>query len=178
MKFFLITLLGAFVAFSPNHSFAATKNVTATSKDSWEEIHMDKDLYVEQPDFAQDMGPNGIFNVCASENEFRSIEPVGTCLDYKIVETAPESTEFGMFPEYHCQNEAPGNVIVSRMSKEVVCTESVRQEREDQNATCVEERLEGKLSNKMNLNVLKRRGEHKGSTVFIKEYNIPACSDL
>jgi hypothetical protein len=175
MKFFLIILIGAFVAFSPNNSFAATKNVTATSKDNWEEILLDKDLYVEQPDFAKDMGPEGIFNICASENEFRSVEPVGTCVDYKIIETAPDSTEFGLFPEYHCKNEAPGNVIVSRMSQEIVCAKSVRQEREDQNATCLEPRLEGKLPTKLNLNVLKRRGENKGTPVFIKEYEIPKC---
>lgn len=178
MKFFLITFMGTLITVGASHSIAADKPVLATSKDSWEEIRKDKDLFIGQPDFAKDMGPNGIFNVCHTATDFRSIEPVGTCLDYKMIETAPDSTEFGIAPEYHCQQEAPGEVIVSRLSTQEVCQKSATQEREDKNATCLETAQEGLLPTTVTLDVLKRRGEHRGQSVFVKDYDIPECSNF
>lgn len=178
MKFFLITFMGTLITVGAHQSLAADKPVLATRKDSWEEIRKDKDLFVAQPDFVKDMGPDGIFNVCSTATDFRSIEPVGTCLDYKMIETAPESTEFGLFPEYHCQQEAPGEVIVSRLSTQEVCQKSATMETEDKNATCLKSVEEGLLPTTVTLDVLKRRGENKGQSVFVKDYQIPECSNF
>jgi len=175
MKFFIITFIGAFLAVEADQTFAAAPNITATRKDNWETIRKDKDLMIEQPKFAKDMGPDGIFNVCATDDEFRSIRPVETCLDYKIIKTAPESTEFGMYPDFYCQQEAEGVVIVSRMSTEQVCEESVSQETEDKNATCLESTQEGLMPTNVSLHVMKKRGSIKGEHVFNKNYQIPEC---
>lgn len=173
MKFFIIVFLGALLSTRP--ALAGNKNTSASHKDEWQTIQADKDLMVAQPDFAEHMGPNGIFNVCKTDNELRTISPINVCNEYAVKEIYPSSSEFGPAYDFNCLKESPGHVVISRTNLKSECEKSVTFQDEDKNAECLIERAQEKIPEKITLEVVRARGEAKGQSVFAKEYIIPSC---
>lgn len=172
MKFFLITILGALLSTNPDTAQASSPAPTSSPKEDWTEIRNDRDVVIAQPDIAEVTG--GIFNTCITDNELRSIQPVEQCSEYKIIETAPSSGEFGE-AEFHCLQKVTVPVAVSRQINKTECSESVRFQNENENGSCLTVKEDNSLPETITLGVLKNRGEQRGHTLFVKDYQIPRC---
>ncbi len=170
IKIILITLfLG--------HAFSlmAKNTPIANANDDWKTIKLDNDIRIIQPDYASAMGPQGIFNTCATPNEFRSINPVANCDEFKIIQLHSDSGEFGENREFKCTQVSPGQVRISRTTDKTICEESVSIENENKNATCIKKRLIKTLPADVKLEVVKNKGEEKGQLLFVKSFKIPNC---
>lgn len=174
MKLVFFILCSIVVSGIPQKSMAAQSSV-ATRKANWEVITSDQNVQVIQPSYASGMGPRGIFNMCATENEFRSIEPVASCEQYKFIQLHGDSTEFGENIDFHCTQIASGQIAITRNIPRDICEKSVRLEDEDKNATCLKTKTVDMLPTDLKLEVVRGRGEAKGQSLFVKNYQIPKC---
>lgn len=153
----------------------AKNSPTASANEDWKTIKSDRDIKILQPSFSTVMGPEGIFNTCATPTEYKSINPVANCEDYKIIQLHGDSGEFGKNKEFICTQVSPGQISISRATNKSICEESVSIEDEDKNATCIKSKVLTTLPVDLKLEIVKGRGEAKGQSLFVKNYQIPKC---
>lgn len=174
MKFFLIAITAALLGFKPHFVFAADQT-TATVKKDWTEIVRDKDVMIDQPSFADNMGPKGVFNTCYTETEFKSIEPVEVCAEFESSEIYPLNTEMGPVYNFNCQKKMSKQVVISRSVERSICEQTPRIQREGDNAKCLKEKFQDQLPTTLSMEVMRASGEAKGQSLFTKGYQIPKC---
>ncbi len=174
MKFFLIAVTGAFLWYKPHALFAADQ-MTASPKKDWTEIVKDKDVMIEQPSYADNMGPKGVFNTCYTENEFRSIEPVEVCAEFESTEINPAGTEMGPNYDFYCEKKMSKQIVISRSVERSICEQTPRLQKEAENAKCLKAKFQDQLPTTLRMEVVRATGEAKGQSLFTKNYQIPKC---
>lgn len=158
-------------------SLASNTGLAVTGRDSWQSIRQTPGLVLLQPKFAQAFGPRGLFNACITDEQFRSITPVNTCVLYKGTT---------------CAESALQPVTMERVSNRKVCWEQVPSESNDERGSeklsqekPYEQPYEECLSDpyassplssiSFYIPVIERSKEGKDKFLFSKKYSLPAC---
>jgi hypothetical protein len=89
-----------------------------TGFDSWKIIRASDDVIIQQPTFAGVFGPEGLFNACTTDDEFKSIKPVRNCVFYQAVKL---NSERGLTNDYVCAAYETKQVSISRTYIQNVC---------------------------------------------------------
>jgi hypothetical protein len=163
MRSLLISLAGLLIGFNA-YSYPSPDK-------SWDQLRNDYQTRIEGSVFVG-YGPDGIFNVCTTETEFRSINPIKVCVE--TVVTPP-------------RGEAPGDSFCKRAeyrhtsqprsytAKECSKWESIVNEA-DVSHKCVEWKdVTVTMPTRHILDVYQIGGE-ADYLVFRRAYDIPACA--
>lgn len=145
----------------------STSGFSITGRDNWQTIRASREVIIQQPTFAGAFGPQGLFNACATEEEFKSKLPVSTCLSYRQVFT---DSKTGPYKDYACNDFETRNVSISRTFTQEECV------RHNQNGECVEyDNVTSVYPTSFQLVVIEAGGEQAGHLIFTKSYGIPPC---
>ena len=141
--------------------------LAVTGRDSWTSIRSSGELLIQQPTFAAAFGPQGLFNACATDEEFKSLVPVSTCLSYRQV-TIDSPT--GPYKDYVCNESESRNVSISRTYTQEECV------KHDRSGECLEyDSVTSVYPKSIDLVVIESGNEKSGNFIFSKPYKIPAC---
>jgi len=141
--------------------------LAVTGRDSWSSIKSSGEIIIQQPTFAGAFGKQGLFNACATEEEFKSITPVSTCLNYRQVIV---SSSTGPYKDYVCNEYESRNVNISRTYTQEECVKHNR------SGECLEyDSVTSVYPTSFQLVVIESGSEKTGNFIFSKPYNIPAC---
>jgi hypothetical protein len=125
-----------------------------TGKDNWETIRKIPELIIVQPEFAKAFGTKGLFNACTTDEQFRNINPVGTCPDDKS----------GGCLEYTLQQ-----VTVERLFSRKICTHW-------QDQKCINYDTFIQIHPKsFYLPILEKKSDGTRALIFSKKYSVPEC---
>ena len=94
-----------------------------TGRDNWSTIKSSSEVIIQQPIFAGAFGPQGLFNACATDEEFRSKTPVKVCLSYKQV---LKTSATGSYKDYVCNEYEIRNVVIGRTFTQEECVKHDR----------------------------------------------------
>ena len=89
-----------------------------TGRDNWQTIKLSREVIIQHPIFAGAFGPEGLFNACSTDEEFRSKRPVEVCLSYRQV---TKYSQKGAYKDYECKDYEIKNVIISRTFTQEEC---------------------------------------------------------
>lgn len=170
MKKMLIVALSLFVSVQ-----AMAMSATSASS-SWKEIFADRDLIVVAP-YSNELGPNGIFNACATATEIKSLSPQKVCVEERQVPSTGNS-DVDYPPQYECVRYEQRVMSMARKGMKDGCVEYGMETIGDSDYwTC---KKSGKVAYEVNLtqsvDVINGPGENYASVAFTKEYKIPACT--
>lgn len=128
-----------------------------TGRDSWKVIRASHDVLIEQPAFAGVFGDQGLFNACATEDEFRSLVPVKTCLSNG------------------CEKYEIRNVTVNRVHTKNICVRFAPMNAYS-SGECVDYKtVTAMYPTSFQLPVIEGDAEQSGDYIFSKNYSVPAC---
>lgn len=128
-----------------------------SGRDTWKSIRASRDVLIEQPAFAGVFGDQGLFNACVTEDEFRSLVPVKTCLSNG------------------CQDYEIRNVTVNRVHTKNVCVRFAPMNAYS-SGECVDYQVVTAVyPTSFKLPVIEGNGEQSGDYIFSKNYSVPAC---
>ncbi|MBC7714552.1 MAG: hypothetical protein H7177_14495 [Rhizobacter sp.] len=143
-----------------------------TGIDNWNEIRSSRDVMIQQPTFAGAFGTNGLFNVCTTDDEFKSINPVKTCLEYREVIRHSES---GMYKDYTCVNYETKAVSISRTYIQNVCVRHAPMTNQS-SGECVEyASVTSVYPTSFSFAVIEASGEEYGDFLFSKTFALKTC---
>lgn len=138
-----------------------------TGRDDWQTIRSSQEVLIQQPVFAGAFGPLGLFNVCATDEEFKSITPVQTCLSYRQV---IRTSNAGKYKDYVCNHYESRNIIISRTYTQDECV------KHDYWGECLEyDSVTSVYPTSFQLPVIESRGETSNNFIFSKPYKMKAC---
>ena len=146
MKTVLLLLLISNIAFA------------ITGMDNWESIRQTPGLILVQPHFAQAFGPKGLFNACATDEQFRNINPVKTCALNKIDS---------------CLEHSVQSVTVERLFNRKICSEQTEGQQYEECMT-----YETSLSSypkSFFIPVMEKDSRGQKRLLFSKKYSLPEC---
>lgn len=177
MKKFLF--LVALASLASANAFAMGKG---PADRSWDQINADFNLQVAVPNYASiQFGPKGLFNVCKTETELKSIAPVRSCTEYKEVYNPGRSDHDNGGIEIVCLKWENLDVSIPREQDEQVCV-AWKDISHNDNAgppwtECTKyETRRVTLPVDFQLEVYDTRGEHGPRLAFTKPYSVPACA--
>lgn len=138
-----------------------------TGRDSWQTIRSSHEVIIQHPVFAGAFGPEGLFNACATEEEFRSKIPVQKCLSYRqIIRTS----NTGTYKDYVCNEYEAKNVSISRTYTQEECV------KHDRSGECLEyDTVTSVYPTSFFLVVIESNANKSGNFIFSKAYSILAC---
>ena len=146
----------------------STSAFSLTGRDRWIDIRRDPEVLVQHPTFAKAFGPQGLFNACVSEDEFRTIKPVTTCLSYKEVFKNNQR-------EFECAENETRHVQISRTYHENACVRHAPATA-DSSGECLEYgNVTAVYPTSFKLAVIEAEGAEYGNLIFSKSYAIPTC---
>jgi len=138
-----------------------------TGRDSWQTIRSSHEVVIQHPVFAGAFGPQGLFNACATEEEFRSRMPVQNCLSYRQIIKASST---GTYKDYVCSKYESKNVIIGRTYTQEECVKHAR------SGECLEyDSVTSVYPTNFQLVVIESSSNPSGNLLFTKAYTIPAC---
>ena len=138
-----------------------------TGRDSWQTIRSTHEILIQHPVFAGALGPQGLFNACATEDEFRSKTPVKSCLSYRQV---IKTSNAGTYKDYVCNEYESKNVTISRTYTQEECVKN------DRSGECLEyDSVTSIYPTSFFLVVIEANNTSSGNFIFRKAYSIPAC---
>lgn len=141
--------------------------LAVTGRDNWATIRSSGEILIQQPTFAGAFGPEGLFNACSTDEEFKSKTPVSTCLSYRQV-ISQSST--GPYKDYVCSEYESRNVVISRTYTQEECV------KHDRSGECLEyDSVTSVYPKIIQLVVIETGNEKSGNFIFSKPYKIPAC---
>jgi len=133
---------------------------TQTVNDTWQSIRKNKDLHIMQPQFAEAMGSDGLFNTCATDDEFKSLMPIRVCKEYD---------------EVKCLRFEQEKVVISRTVQETYCKKHIPLS-ETNWGSCEEYGTRTIfLGKKYKLEVVQNTGKLYMHHLFNKTFTIPNC---
>jgi hypothetical protein len=139
-----------------------------TGKDRWSDIRSSRDVLIQQPTFAAVFGSQGLFNACSTEEEFRSIEPVRTCLSYREVLRGNEK-------DYICAEYETREVVISRTYNQSKCVTHAPMS-ENSSGECIEYGNSTSVyPSSFQLAVIEAQGIEYRNFIFSKTFAIPSC---
>lgn len=167
MKFMMMVLTAATMISSA--AFAASPT------DSWSSLRNNRDVLILQPHAVMSMGPTGVFNTCATDEELRSINPVRTCTAYKTVVRGNPNSEAGGWIEYVCTNYVMKDVVVTRDHEETICVKHAPVS-ETSSGECIESATVNRTYPRdFKLEVVGGTGEVYMRHLFDKAFSLPDC---
>lgn len=136
---------------------AITPALAITGRDTWKSIRASRDVLIQQPAFAEVFGNQGLFNACVTEDEFRSLKPVKTCLSNG------------------CEDFEMRHVTVNRVHTKNVCVRFSPMSA-DSSGECVDyDTVTAVYPTSFQLPVIEANGQQSGDYIFSKNYSVPAC---
>lgn len=156
---FIMTLLSG-------NSFAIT------GKNSWRDIRTSLDVIIQQPTFAGTFGSSGLFNVCTTDDEFKSIKPVKTCLEYREVIRQSES---GSYRDYTCVNYETKPVSISRTFIQNVCIRHALMTSQSSGECTEYASVTSVYPTSFSFAVIEASGEEYGNFLFSKKFALSTC---
>lgn len=145
----------------------SSSSFSITGRDNWQTIRSSEEVLIQQPVFAGALGPQGLFNACATEEEFRSKTPVQNCLSYRPV---MKTTNTGTYKDYVCEEYETKNVVISRTFTQEECV------KHDRSGECLEyDSVTSVYPKRFQLVVIESRTDSSGNFIFSKSYSIPSC---
>lgn len=147
-----------------------------TGKDRWLEIRNSRDVLIQQPTFAAAFGPQGLFNACHTEDEFKSRTPVKTCLSYReIIKENPNSPN-ETYKDYECAEYESRDVSISRTFNQSTCLRHAPMD-ENSSGECIEfGNVTSVYPTSFQLAVIEAEGAQYGNFIFSKAYAVPSCN--
>jgi hypothetical protein len=148
--------------------FLISVNVLAiTGRDNWATIKSSREILIQQPTFASAFGPEGLFNACSTDQEFKSKTPVTICLSYRKVVT---NSKTAPYKDYVCNEYELRNVVISRTYIQEECV------KHDRFKECIEyDSVTSVYPTSIQLVVIEIGDEKSGNFIFSKPYKIPSC---
>jgi hypothetical protein len=144
-----------------------------TGFDSWPTIKTSKEVTILQPTFASAFGPGGLFNACTTDNEFKSLSPVKTCLQYTSV--TRYNTENKLYKDYECSAYDIREVSMSRTYIQNVCLKHAPMNSQV-SVECIEYGLVNSVyPTTFSFPVVEASSEEHGSLLFSKTFAIVSC---
>lgn len=167
-------------------SFAAISISNAYSiseKSDWSSIRVDRKVAIIQPKFAASFGSAGLFNVCATDDEFKSINPVDVCVSYEIVNGGSPNSDAGVTSVSKCVRREKQDVSIERTTTHPVCLKHVAANEGSSNE-CIEwGNRTTTLPTTYALEVVRRgipaneqSAGQPGERLFRKSWDVPACN--
>lgn len=146
--------------------FFSISTFAVTGRDNWQTIRASREVLIQQPLFASAFGPQGLFNACYTDEEFRSVTPVESCLSYRpIIRHSPT----GAYKDYVCGQYEKKNVTITRTYIQVECVKRLYGE-------CVEyDSVTSVYPTGFKLVVIEAEKSEVPIFIFMKTYSIPAC---
>lgn len=139
-----------------------------TGKDRWQDIRTSPEVLIQHPTFAKAFGPQGLFNACVTEEEFRTIKPVTTCLSYKEVYKNNQR-------EFECAESETRHIQISRTYNQNVCLRHAPASF-DSSGECLEYGNSTSVyPTSFKLAVIEGVGSEYGNLIFSKSYAVPTC---
>ena len=147
--------------------FSTTSALAITGRDNWQAIRGSREVLIQQPLFASAFGPQGLFNACYTEEDFRSVTPVESCLSYRPV---IRHSSTGSYKDYVCNEYEKRNVIISRTYTQIECVKRTSGE-------CTEyDSVTSVYPTGFKLVVIEAEGPEAATDfIFMKTYAIPSC---
>lgn len=138
-----------------------------TGRDNWQTIRASREVIIQQPTFAGAFGQQGLFNACATDEEFKSKSPVSTCLSYRQVIS---NSKTGPYKDYVCNDFETRNVTISRTYTQEECV------KHDLTGECLEyDSVTSVYPTSFQLVVIESGSEQSGNFIFSKSYGVAAC---
>lgn len=128
---------------------------SSTTEMPWNSIRNDKKFLIMLPQLARNMGADGLFNLCATDNEFISVRPVKTCKKYAVVREGKINNDQAEYSQMKCVKWKSEIVSLSRLT-----------EKND---------LIVRIPKKLQINVVYSSGPRYMHQAFRKIYTVPDC---
>ena len=147
----------------------ASYNVfSITGRDNWSTIKSSHEVIIQQPIFAGAFGPQGLFNACATDEEFRSISPVKVCLSYKQV---LRTSITGAYKDYECNHYEMRNIVIARTFTQEECVKN------DRIGECIEyDSVTSVYPTSFQLPVISFNEGALNNFIFSKAYAVERCN--
>ncbi len=144
-------------------------------KDTWNAIRFNQELLILQPDFAEVMGSEGLFNACATDETFRSLNPVKICKEYREIKRQDNVAYSGNYSEFKCVIWKNENIEVSRTIEEKTCRTNTIISKNYPDGCLDYDFLEVKLPLTHKLEIVHGKGQLTMHHVMMKSFTIPDC---
>lgn len=155
-------------------SLISTSGYSVTGRDSWQNIRASREVLIQQPTFAGAFGSQGLFNACATEDEFRSLTPVQSCLSYHQV---TRQSEKGPYKDYDCTEYETRHVVISRTFTQEECVKFAPMTQSNSGECLEYDNVTSVYPTSFQLVVIDSQQADTGrSFIFSKPYRIPACN--
>lgn len=150
-----------------------------TPNQSWDQLLADRETRLREVPFAGVFGETGILNACVSGDEFKSVQPVKTCLRSEERKQRIDD-EFGSREETisYCLEYGYKAVAISRSFNKDVCVEwKFVQESDDTGYwTCMKStRVAATYGLSYDIPVYSLGNEGGLEFAFTKNFQVPAC---
>ena len=142
--------------------------VAITGKDNWETIKLSHEVIIQQPIFAGAFGPEGLFNACLTDEEFRSKKPVKVCLSYSQI---IKYTQNRAYKDYECKDYEIKNVVISRTFTQEECV------KHDHLGECIEyDSVTSVYPSHFQIPVISFNDGALNNFIFSKAYSVEKCN--
>ena len=139
-----------------------------TGRDNWQTIKSNREVMIQQPVFAGAFGPQGLFNACVTDEEFKSKTPVKVCLSYKQIF---KSTTNGTHIDYECSDYEFKNITISRTFTQEECV------KHDHIGECIEyDSVTSVYPTSFQLPVVEFNQGALNNFIFSKAYAVETCN--
>ena len=153
-------------------AFLSTESFAITGKDSWSKLRSSGEVMILQPTFAGIFGPEGLFNACTTDHEFKSIKVVKNCIEFKEVTRESES---GFFKDYICTSFETKHVSIRRNYIKNVCA-NFSQMTAYSSSECLQyESRKSVYPTTFSFIVIEASGEEFGNFLFSKTFALQSC---
>ena len=172
MKSIAVTLLKNIGSFLFAMTLLTQNAYPITGFDYWANIRSNHDVMIQQPTFAGAFGPNGLFNVCSTDDEFRSIRPVKTCLEYREI---IRHSENGSYKDYTCVNYETKFVSISRTYIQNICVRYAPMTSQSSGECLEHASVTSVYPTSIKFAVIEANGDEYGNFLFSKTYALSTC---
>ncbi len=127
---------------------------------------------IQQPTFAGIFGPEGLFNACTTDDEFKSIRPVKNCLEYREV---LRQSERGVYKDYVCAAYEIKPVSISRTYIQNICVRHAAM-RANSSGECIQyDSITSVYPTTFSFAVIEANNDDYGNFLFSKTFALQSC---
>lgn len=153
-------------------AFITMDSFAITGRDNWGDIRRSDEVMIQQPTFAGIFGPEGLFNACTTDDEFKSIKPVKNCLEYREV---IRQSETGKYRDYVCTFYETKPISISRTYIRNICVKHAVKLRSSA-VECIQyESVTMLYPTTFSFAVIDTASEEYGNYLFSKTFALQSC---
>lgn len=151
-------------------------NVFAVSlEQKWAEIKLNHQFHIVQPQFANAMGEEGVFNMCATQDEFKSLNPVRVCKEYKAIKRGNIYGKGKGYIEYRCAHWQTENVVIDRTTSKIICSQPTAVTEATPAGCFAYDTIEVHQPRLQQIEIVHGKGKLYMHHIAMKNYTIPEC---